>query len=375
MPFLTTALAIGGIASGIGGAALGAHAAGQAAQTQANSANYAAQLQAQEAQNALDFQKQVYGNTLNQQQPFLQAGQGAVTNLANLLGVLPQNGGTTQQGALPLAGGTGSPSVTQMPGQFGTGITSGTPGLAFNAGQGMPPNSLGGIAPAGAPGAVTTGGVPTVGPVNTNSLINPDLGARGSLMQGWNQQFTAPTNVTEANDPGYQFRLNQGMQALQNSAAARGGLLSGGTAKQLEQYGQDYASNEYGNVYNRALGEYQQNYNIFQQNQANQFNRLASLAGLGQVTAGQLSGAGQSAAGNVGNILLTAGGQMGQNINNAGAARASGYVGGANAWSGALGNIGSNIGQLMTLNQLLNNGGGGTPNYSAWGGDPSAWYS
>lgn len=170
----------------------------------------------------------------------------------------------------------------------------------------------------------------------------------GGGLPGFTEQFHAPTGVTEQNDPGYQFRLSQGLQALQNSAAARGGLLSGGTAKDLENYAQNYASNEYGNVYGRALGEYQQRFNIFQTNQANQFNRLASVAGAGQIAAGQLNAAGQGAAGNVSNILLGSAGQIGGALQNAGAARASGYAGISNALSGGLGDIG----QLLLLQKL-----------------------
>lgn len=68
--------------------------------------------------------------------------------------------------------------------------------------------------------------------------------------------FTAPTGVDEQNDPGYQFRLNQGNQALNRSAASKGTLLSGGTQKALARYNQDYASNEFQGVYNRALSTY-----------------------------------------------------------------------------------------------------------------------
>lgn len=46
-------------------------------------------------------------------------------------------------------------------------------------------------------------------------------------------KFTAPTGVDESNDPGYKFRLDEGQKALENSAAARGNLLSGNTAKAL----------------------------------------------------------------------------------------------------------------------------------------------
>ena len=52
-------------------------------------------------------------------------------------------------------------------------------------------------------------------------------------------------------DPGYQFRMDEGTKALERSAAARGGLSSGSTLKALTRYGQDYASNEYQNAYNR----------------------------------------------------------------------------------------------------------------------------
>jgi hypothetical protein len=58
-------------------------------------------------------------------------------------------------------------------------------------------------------------------------------------------------NGTWQTDPGYLFRLGEGQKVLENSAAARGGLLSGQTGKALQQYGQNFASNEFSNVYNR----------------------------------------------------------------------------------------------------------------------------
>lgn len=161
----------------------------------------------------------------------------------------------------------------------------------------------------------------------------------------WTGKFQAPTAATEQNDPGFQFRLQQGQQALERSAAAKGGLLSGGTGKALQQYGQDYASNEYSNVYNRALGQYQQGYNEFQNNQTNRYNRLAGLAGLGQTSANQLGQSGQAASGNISNILLNSGQQIGNSLQNAAAARASGYT--------AIGNgINSGASSLMDLYML-----------------------
>lgn len=67
-------------------------------------------------------------------------------------------------------------------------------------------------------------------------------------------QFTAPT-ITD--DPGYQFRLEQGQKALERNLAAQGKYLSGAALKELTEYGQGMASQEYGAAYQRALGENQ----------------------------------------------------------------------------------------------------------------------
>ena len=75
------------------------------------------------------------------------------------------------------------------------------------------------------------------------------------------------------------------------------------------------------------------------------------MSGMGQTAAGQLSSAGQQAAGNVSNILLGSAAQQGQSIQNAAAARASGYYDSANAWNNALqGGVGS-LSQLLMLQQ------------------------
>lgn len=116
-------------------------------------------------------------------------------------------------------------------------------------------------------------------------------------------------------DPGYGFRMSEGMKALERGAAARGGLLSGATLKGVQRFGQDLASQEYQNAFNRYQAERQA-----------RLGPLQSLAGVGQTTAQQLGQAGQQMASNVGEALT--GGA---------AARASGYVGGANALTGALG--------------------------------------
>tara|TARA_R110000868_G_scaffold85033_2_gene239522 strand:- start:3689 stop:4393 length:705 start_codon:yes stop_codon:yes gene_type:complete len=116
-------------------------------------------------------------------------------------------------------------------------------------------------------------------------------------------------------DPGYAFRMQEGMKALERSAAARGGLLSGGMLRGAQRYGQDLASQEYMNAFNR-----------YQAERNARLNPLQSLAGVGQTATNQLGQAGQAMASNVG-----------QAMGAAAQARASGYMGGANALAQGLG--------------------------------------
>ena len=111
-------------------------------------------------------------------------------------------------------------------------------------------------------------------------------------------------------DPGYGFRMSEGMKALERSAAARGGLLSGATLKGIQRFGQDLASQEYQNAFNRYQAERQA-----------RLGPLQSLAGVGQTTAQQLGEAGRSYGTNIGNIGM---GQA-ETAAQAGMARASSY--------------------------------------------------
>lgn len=339
----TTAIAIGaGVAAAgsVGGAVIAGHDAKSAASTQANAAMSAQQLQAQEAQNALDFQKQEFNTNQQNLAPWLQSGKEGLANLDYLLGVSPN---PQQAGQQPVTGtGRLAPVATpQRP------ILNGNPRLAQANGQ---PILGSGFAPGSSP--TTASNPATTGGVNLNSLVDPSLGGYGSLLQPFGQTFQAPTNVTEQNDPGYQFRLNQGMKALTNSASAKGTLLNGGTGKDITQFGQDYASNEYNNVYNRAYNQYATQYNQYQQHNTDVYNRLAGLSGVGQTAASTLGTLGQQTAQNVSNIDLTTGAQQGQDINNAGAARASGIVGAGNAYSSGLGSLAS-LGYLPYLQQMM----------------------
>lgn len=235
----------------------------------------------------------------------------------------------------------------------------------FNGG-GMGQPVVGGGGPAGTGGAGTVNptarGPMTSNPAGTytgNPLIDGGSTKPSQLnpFSSWTQQFVAPTAATEQNDPGYQFRMQQGEDAITNQASALGTTGSGATGAALQRYGQDYASNEYNNVYQRQLGQYDQNYNIFNNNQSNQFNRLASIAGLGQTSTNQLAGAGSQLGNNVSNTLNQVGGQIGQNLQNSAAAQASGYVGAANAYGGAINGISNAATMPLYLQYLQQNRG------------------
>jgi hypothetical protein len=115
-------------------------------------------------------------------------------------------------------------------------------------------------------------------------------------------------------DPGYAFRLSEGNKALERSAAARGMVMSGQMFKGAQRFGQDLASQEYQNAFQR-----------YQTNRTNQLNPLGALMSSGQNASNVLTGAA--------GVL---GGQLGENAMGAGNARASGYIGSANAYADAI---------------------------------------
>jgi hypothetical protein len=142
-------------------------------------------------------------------------------------------------------------------------------------------------------------------------------------------------------DPGYGFRLSEGQKALERSAAARGGLISGGAMKAATRFGQDMGSQEYTNAFNR-----------YQTERAARLNPLQSLTGMGQTTAAGLGAAGQTMASNVGNYGMAGANATAEGYLGAANARASGYMGTSNAVQSALGTY-LNYNQQQQRNQLL----------------------
>lgn len=234
----------------------------------ANATKSAANTQATAAQQALQLQQQQFAQQQQNEQPWLNAGQQALSQLG-------------------YGGGGGSASVAS---------SSGGPLSAKFRGGG----------PMGAP----TGGASSGTPGFQNNFSMADF----------------------QEDPAYNFDVQQGQQAIERSAAARGGLQNGGTLKAISNYGQQMASNEYQNAYNR-----------FMQNKTTNFNQLASIAGLAQTANGQMGQAGQNYATNAGNIATS-----GAN------AQAGAQIAQGNVWGNTLSSLGNNAGNTWMNYSMMN---------------------
>jgi hypothetical protein len=127
-------------------------------------------------------------------------------------------------------------------------------------------------------------------------------------------------------DPGYGFRLSEGQKALERSAAARGGLISGGAMKAATRFGQEMGSQEYTNAFNRYQAERQA-----------RLGPLQSLTGMGQSTSQQLGAAGAQNASAIGNYGMQGANATAEGYLGSANARASGYMGMSNAAQSGLG--------------------------------------
>lgn len=148
--------------------------------------------------------------------------------------------------------------------------------------------------------------------MQTGQVALSELGQRTTGGGDLNQPFTLDKFQQS---PAYQFNLEQGQQAINKGAAARGGFYQPGTLQDIAKFSQGLASNEFQNAFS--------NYNT---NQNNIWNRLYGL-----------SGSGQNAAANLGGFAGTAAGNIGNSITSGANAQAAGQVGQANALTGALG--------------------------------------
>jgi len=297
MPIIPAVIA--GVAT-VGGALIKSGAANSATNKQIQASK--------DAQAALDLK---YKEAIGYQQPYMQGGITAQNRLFTLLGLNPNAGQPA------VSGSAGAPrSYTTPYGTFdlpdmGSRVTSG---------------------------------------VNANGIVvdpnSPDFGKYGRDfgMQDFNQ------------DPGYQFRLDEGQKAIERSAAARGGLQSGSALKAAARYGQDMGSQEYQNAFNR-----------YQTNRSNQLDPLYGLIN-----------SGRGAATAVSNAAIGQGTNQANSLNSQGTYAANGAVARGNIWGGAVESLGKDIGNAFArsstygnygLNSVLNSGSGYFPSSKpSWNG-------
>lgn len=158
-------------------------------------------------------------------------------------------------------------------------------------------------------------------------------------------QYYAPFSQTDwKQDPGYAFRLNEGMKALNASAAARGGLISGNALRAATGYGQELGSQEYTNAFNRYYTE-----------RSNMMDPLKFLSGQGQASAANQAANVGATAGNISNLTTGAANAL-----------AAGQIGSANAYSSALGGVG-NAAQTAAMMGLYNRSSYGAPTTNFYG--------
>lgn len=257
--------AIGAVGS-IAGAAISSSAASKSAKDQENSAN-----------QAINQSNARYNQTVSNLQPYEQVGSEASSELENLLGLGAAPGQQTldqikqsliSSGAYPYLDPNSSKDKSYMP---AVNLEQTALDQAAQQQFSSQPN----------PVAASEGGVAGSGGANT--------GGFGSLVQ----PFTA-ADFTE--DPGYQFALSQGQQALQRAQAAGGGLVSGAAVKALTDYNQGEADQQYQNAYDR--------YNT---NQSNIYSRLTGQQGTGLSAVGTQSNAATGNATQVGDLLTQEG--------------------------------------------------------------------
>lgn len=151
--------------------------------------------------------------------------------------------------------------------------------------------------------------------------------------------------------PGYQYQLQQMMNAVQNSSAGRNGAISGNMMRSLQSNAGGLANQDYWTFYNALLGNYGNRY----QDISNQRNMITG-------TLSNIAGAGQSAAANQGQLGQQAVSNIGGLLGTLGSAQAAGILGGSNALSSGFSGL---------FNSLTGGGGNGGINYLLGGGGGS----
>lgn len=164
-------------------------------------------------------------------------------------------------------------------------------------------------------------------------------------------------------DPGYQFTLAEGKKAIERAAAAKGGLFSGATLKSLTGYATGASSTHFNDAFQRAAS-------TFDLNRTNALSRIGSLQNLAQLGYTGTAASGQAVANTEGqkatnlvnqgrgtaDIGLRGSETIGRALTGQGTAQASGTVGQANAWQGAVGGVSRSIQDFLTQRKAQNSG-------------------
>lgn len=269
-------------------------------------------------EKALDLNREIYNDNKELIQPYYEGGTGALSMLLDRLGV---NGGSNQTRSQIYDDLKGDYTTQQTTGGGGPRVVTAPDGSVINLDMmhGPQRNEIGEIRKlydAGDYDRLSDMGYMAMNPTTTSEVVDYDalnaavderFGSQGtpdnfgSLLETFDE-----TKFRE--DPGYQFRLDEGQKAMERAAAARGQYYDPSTVKALAEFNAGQADQTYNQAYNR--------YNA---DQTNIFNRLAAVAGIGQTATGQQVNAGQNFANQASNIY----GQIGSAQVEANAANAS----------------------------------------------------
>lgn len=269
-----------------------------ASKAQAGAAGDAAALSAQATRDTIVEQRRQFDLSRSDFAPYRETGANALAQYSALFGI--GRGG----------GANGAPEFIDEQFQTSPGSTRQVENPNYSVGNGED----------GEPEFISESTAPTFG---TRQVSNPDFQAGNA--------FLSREEMDEARDrfvetPGYNFRFDEGLRALDRSASARGRLQGGGITREVQRYGQGIAADEFNNY----------------------ANRLAGIAGMGQGATQSTATLGANSATNIGNALQAGAQQQGNALMAAGTARASGFAGAANA-------VNSGI-QNYQLGQYLNRG-------------------
>lgn len=373
----------------IGGAVIGGATSLIGAGQQSSAMEGAAQTQSDAAKYAADLQYKMWQQQQAQMYPWLNVGSGAVNQLAYLMGINPQTqynpavspvspgGGRTGVASSPTStvdrSGMARPTgVNALPAELGL-----NPNYVYYDANGVLQDRISGepaVLPRGyqqyqnlntlpssqqpidmtfdpatgsyAPSDQRARTMPVPIPGITQAEVRPSRdtlqdsqyqGTFGSLMD----TGFSPEEFLANQDPGYEWRKQQGVNALMASGAASGMYGSGNLGTALVDYGQNQASAEYQNAYNRYM-----------ESQNTLYNRLAGLSGTGQVQSQALGNLGMTAASNIGNFGVQGANALAAGQVGAAQASAGGLTGVSNALTGGLGTYLNYQNQQQLLNLL-----------------------